>query len=275
VHRDRTYRGVIRIFRGLFRLLGLRFDIRGTDSIPATGPAVLASNHLSYLDFTFVGLAAAKQGRLVRFMAKKSTFDHALSGPLMRAMRHIPVDRASGAAAYRKGVRALGAGELVGIFPEATISRSWTLKSFKRGAATLAVREGVPLVPVVLWAPQRTFTVDRRYSVRRGKTIMVLVGAPILPGAADDPIAVDAELRRRLQGLLDQAWRDYPEVPRDDADRWWVPLVRGGAAPTLERAAELEAATARRRADSSGRAEERLARPPRRGVGRGVGHAGE
>jgi 1-acyl-sn-glycerol-3-phosphate acyltransferase len=275
VHRDRTYRVVIGIFRGLFRLLGLRFDIRGADSIPATGPAVLASNHLSYLDFTFVGLAAAKQGRLVRFMAKKSTFDHAVSGPLMRAMRHIPVDRASGAAAYRKAVRAVGAGELVGIFPEATISRSWTLKSFKRGAATLAVREGVPLVPVVLWAPQRTFTVDRRYSVRRGKTIMMLVGAPIVAGAADDPIAVDAELRRRLQALLEQAWRDYPEVPRDEADRWWVPRVQGGTAPTLGRAAELGAAAARRRAGRSAPADEPPAGSPRRGVGHGVEHVGE
>ena len=69
-----VYRGVILGFRLIFRLLGLRFVIRGAENIPATGPALMASNHLSYLDFTFIGLAGSKRGRLVRFMAKKSTF---------------------------------------------------------------------------------------------------------------------------------------------------------------------------------------------------------
>lgn len=244
---DHAYRVVIRLFRAEFRLLGLRFDVRGAHHLPAHGPAALACNHLSYLDFTFVGLAASTRGRLVRFMAKKSTFDNGISGPLMRAMRHIPVDRESGAAAYRKAARSLAAGELVGVFPEATISRSQTLKSFKLGAATLAVREQVPLVPIVLWAPQRTFTVDRHYSLRRGKTIMVLVGEPIVAARCDDPHAVDAQLRRRMQELLEQGWRDYPDAPRNDADRWWLPASQGGTAPTLEQAALLESAVQQKR----------------------------
>jgi 1-acyl-sn-glycerol-3-phosphate acyltransferase len=233
---------VIRVFRVLFGVLGLRFDVRGAEHIPHDGPAVLASNHLSYLDFTFVGFAAAQRRRLVRFMAKQSTFDSRLSGRAMRAMRHIPVDRASGAAAYRKAARALAAGELVGVFPEATISRSFTLKRFKLGAATLAVREQVPLVPVVLWAPQRIVTVDMRTSVRRGKTIMVLVGPPIVAAADDEPAEIDARLTRCMQELLDRAWREYPDRPRGPADEWWVPRTLGGGAPTPEQAAEREAA---------------------------------
>jgi 1-acyl-sn-glycerol-3-phosphate acyltransferase len=244
---DRTYRVVIQLFRGVFAVLGLRFDVRGAQHIPAEGPALLASNHLSYLDFTFVGYAARNRSRVVRFMAKKSTFDSRIVGPLMRAMGHIPVDRSSGAAAYRQAARALARGELVGIFPEATISRSFTLKDFKLGAATLAVRERVPLLPVVLWAPQRTFTVDRRYSVRRGKTIMVLVGEPVIAAPDAEPAEVDRELRRRLQLLLDEAWRDYPDEPRHDRDRWWVPVGNGGTAPSLDEAAAREAAAARRR----------------------------
>ena len=249
--RDLTYRIVIRVFRLLFRVLGLRFDIRGTEHIPTCGAALLACNHLSYLDFTFAGLAGSRRRRLVRFMAKQSVFDHAVSGPLMRAMRHVPVDRASGAAAYRRAARALAAGELVGIFPEATISRSFTLKSFKLGAATLAVREQVPLLPVVIWGAQRTFTVDRQYSVRRGKTICVYVGDAIVAAAADDPVEVDARLRRRMDALLHEAWRGYPDAPRDDADRWWLPASQGGTAPTVERAAELEAQAMSRRAATS------------------------
>ena len=247
-HDDRTYRNVIRGFRVIFRLLGLRFVVRGIENIPTSGPALLASNHLSYLDFTFVGLAASRRRRLVRFMAKKSTFESPLSGGLMRAMWHVPVDRASGAAAYRIAARRLAAGELVGIFPEATISRSFTLKSFKLGAATLAVREQAPLIPVVLWGAQRTFTTDRHYSLRRGKTILVYIGEPIIAAAEADPIEVDAELRRRMDLLLVQACRDYPDQPRNDADRWWVPVRHGGTAPTLDEAAVAEAAHDAKRA---------------------------
>lgn len=245
---DRAYHLVIRAFSGVFRALGLRFDMRGTEHIPPEGAAVLACNHLSYLDFSFVGLAGSTRGRLVRFMAKKSTFENSVSGPLMRAMGHIPVDRESGAAAYRKATRSLAHGELVGVFPEATISRSWTLKSFKLGAATLSVRENVPLVPVVLWAPQRTFTVDKHYSVRRGKTIMVMVGEPLLTSPTDDPAAVDAQLRTRMAELLATALRDYPDLPRNDDDRWWIPACHGGTAMTPEQASVREAEVTAERA---------------------------
>ena len=250
---DRVYRNVIRVFKVVFRLLGLRLEVRGEHSLPADGPGVVASNHLSYLDFTFVGLAGSRRRRLIRFMAKTAVFGNRWSGPLMRAMGHIPVDRTSGAAAYRRAARALAAGELVGVFPEATISRSCTLKSFKLGAATLAVREQVPLIPVVLWAPQRTFTVDRHYSLRRGKTILILVGEPIVAGPQADPVEVDAELRRRMDALLVEAWRTYPDRPRDDADRWWVPAAAGGTAPTPEEASAREQAAARKVAERAQR----------------------
>jgi len=244
---EAVYRGVIDAFRLIFRLMGLRFVIRGAENIPADGPALLASNHLSYLDFTFVGLAGSRRGRLVRFMAKKSTFDSSVAGPLMRAMWHVPVDRASGAAAYRIAARRMAAGEIVGIFPEATISRSFTLKSFKLGAATLAVREQVPLIPVVLWGAQRTFTTDRHYSLRRGKTISIDVGEPMYPAEDADPVEVDAELRRRMDALLERAWRMYPDYPKDAADNWWVPARLGGTAPSVPEAARAEQAYEERR----------------------------
>src|SRR3954470_15766993 len=121
---ERTYRGVIRTALGLFRLLDFRIDLTGAHHIPATGGAVVASNHVSYFDFMLVGYAAHPH-RLVRFMAKKAVFDHRVSGPLMRAMHHIPVDRGAGASAYSTAVRALRDGELVGVFPEATISQAF------------------------------------------------------------------------------------------------------------------------------------------------------
>jgi len=69
----------------------------------------------------------------------------------MRAMKHIPVDRSAGEQAYGHALEALRRGEIIGVFPEATISESFTLKSFKTGAARLAADAGVPLLPMALW----------------------------------------------------------------------------------------------------------------------------
>ncbi|UZJ25407.1 1-acyl-sn-glycerol-3-phosphate acyltransferase [Rhodococcus antarcticus] len=248
---DGFYRVVVRAFTCLFALLGLRLDVRGLEHVPRTGAAVLAINHTSYLDFAVVGYAASRRRRLVRFLAKAATFDSPVSGPFMRAMGHVPVDRARGAAAYRRAARELDRGELVGIFPEATISRSWTLKPFKLGAATLTLDRGVPLLPVVVWGAHRVLTVDRRGSPRRGRPVTVHVGAPVQlrPGAGATEL--DAELRRRLDELLGQVQRAYPDAPRDAADRWWLPAHLGGTAPLPAVAAVLDRESVARADDAS------------------------
>src|SRR6187551_2553917 len=111
-----VYPPVIAALRTAFRVLDLRITTTGTEQVPTSGGAVLASNHISYLDFIFCGLGAQPAKRLVRFMAKKSVFTHKISGPLMRGMRHIPVDRDAGAASFREATTALKNGEIVGVF---------------------------------------------------------------------------------------------------------------------------------------------------------------
>ena len=99
------------------------------------------------------------------------------SGPLMRAMQPHP--RSTGRTASSRpaqALRALQAGEVVGIYPEATIGRAFVVKDredFRRGAAYLALATGAPLVPVAHWGIHRIFTVDGRYSLRRGKAVEV------------------------------------------------------------------------------------------------------
>ena len=90
----------------------------------------------------------------------------------------------------------LRAGEAVGIFPEATISRAMELKEFKTGAVRIAAAAGVPLVPVVLWGTQRMMTKDHPRDFSRGKTIAIRVGEPLHPTGAD-PVAETAELHAR------------------------------------------------------------------------------
>jgi 1-acyl-sn-glycerol-3-phosphate acyltransferase len=254
-----TYTPIIALAKLVFRGLGLRFTISGAEHVPRTGGAVMAINHVGYLDFTFAGLAAQPAGRLVRFMAKKEVFDHRVSGPLMRGMKHIPVDRHGAPAdSYAAAVAALRAGEIVGVFPEATISLSYELKEFKTGAVRMAREAGVPLLPCVIWGSQRVFTKGRPKDLTRGTPIRIVVGEPFLPNPAQDPVVVTAELKRRMQLLLDEAQATYAGGPRSPEDTWWIPARLGGTAPTLEQAAALsaerEAAQAAKRAARDRRA---------------------
>ncbi|NUR10124.1 MAG: 1-acyl-sn-glycerol-3-phosphate acyltransferase [Nocardioidaceae bacterium] len=242
---DLTYPPIIVTAKIGFRALGLRFRMTGTEHVPRDGGVLLAFNHVSYVDFVLGGFAANPSRRLVRFMAKRELFDHRYVGPLMRSMHHIRVDRADGLASYEEGVRYLRDGEAVGIFPEATISRSLELKELKSGAARMAAEAGVPLVPVVLWGTQRLKTKGHPQDFSRGKTIAIRVGEPLHPTGAD-PVAETAVLRETMTRLLDEAIRDYPAEEQPPGS-WWLPASYGGSAPTPEEAARLDAEERARR----------------------------
>jgi 1-acyl-sn-glycerol-3-phosphate acyltransferase len=245
---ERVYESVIRTALGLFRVLDFQFQIDGVENLPDVGGAVLASNHVSYFDFMFVGLAARDKRRLVRFMAKKSVFDNRVSGPLMRAMHHIPVDRTAGASAYGTAVEALVVGELVGVFPESTISRAFVPRKLKSGAARMALEAGVPLLPVVVWGGQRVWTTGRRPKLTRHVPVIVTIGAPIELSGSETALELTAVLHERLTKLAEEVQRAYPP-PTSVEDSWWQPAYLGGRAPTLEEAAPIErAAMVRRRA---------------------------
>ncbi len=237
-----VYPPVIVAARTLFAALGLKIHIEGAENIPREGGAVLASNHVSYLDFAFCGLAAVPSRRLVRFMAKDAVFRHPVSGPLMRGMHHIPVDRTAGSAAFREAMRALKSGEIVGVFPEATISRSFTVKEMKNGAVRMAAATGVPLIPMAVWGGQRIYTKGHSRDWRRGKAIGMAVGEPMHPGRREDPQALTAELSTRVSALLDGLQRRYPQQPDGAQELWWQPAHLGGTAPTPQEAAALDAA---------------------------------
>ncbi|MQY11729.1 1-acyl-sn-glycerol-3-phosphate acyltransferase [Streptomyces sp. RB5] len=227
-----VYPPVIGAALGLFKALDLKIDLKGTEHIPERGGAVLASNHISYLDFIFCGYAARPAKRLVRFMAKESVFRHKVSGPLMRAMKHIPVDRSQGAQAYDHALRALRSGEVVGVFPEATISESFTLKGFKNGAARLAQEAGVPLLPMAVWGTQRVWTKGRARDFGRNHFPVTLrVGEAVDAPKGTDADALTVRLKERIQDLLEAAQRAYPDKPKGPEDSWWLPRHLGGTAP--------------------------------------------
>jgi 1-acyl-sn-glycerol-3-phosphate acyltransferase len=237
-----VYPPVIRAALGTFKLLGLKIDVQGAEHIPDEAGGVLASTHVSYIDFIFVGLGAHPKRRLVRFMAKKQVFDHRIGGPLMRGMHHIPVDRKAGAAAYDEALRALKEGELIGVFPEATINRAFDVKELKTGAARMALETGVPLIPVAIWGTQRIWTKGRpRNFRRRGIPITIRVGEPIPVSPGDDLVLVTQRLSERLREMLTAIQDEYPDKPLDEKDSWWQPHRLGGTAPTVEESRRMDA----------------------------------
>jgi 1-acyl-sn-glycerol-3-phosphate acyltransferase len=246
-----VYSSVIGFARGLFAMQGLKFTILGEDNVPRTGGAVMTVNHTGYFDFAYAGLAAQKSGRLVRFMAKDGVFSHPVSGPLMRGMKHIAVDRTAGSTSYTAAVEALRAGEIVGVFPEATISRSFELKEFKTGAARMAAEAGVPILPVVIWGSQRVWT--KGHPKRLGRTgvpIVIAVGEPIPVAGDADPETVTAQYKSVMADLLQIARAAYE--PLTGPDLKYLPASMGGTAPTLaeaNRLDEADAAQRQRRAD--------------------------
>ncbi len=244
--RDVTYPPIIVTAKTAFRALGQTFQMSGTEHVPREGGVLLAFNHISYVDFIYGGFAANPSGRLVRFMSKRELFDHRWVGPLMRSLHHIEVDRGEGVASFHTAVDFLRRGEAVGIFPEATISRSMELKEFKSGAVRIAAEAGVPLVPVILWGTQRMMTKDHPRDFSRGKTIAIRVGEAMHP-TGTDAVAETAELRARMAALLAEVVADYPAAEQPPGS-WWVPASMGGTAPTPDEAVALDAAEKRERA---------------------------
>ncbi|MFI8775154.1 lysophospholipid acyltransferase family protein [Gordonia sp. NPDC062954] len=245
-----VYDAVITTARLLWLAEGLKFKVSGVENVPVDGPGVVAINHTGYMDFTYAGIPAFLQGRRkVRFMAKKEVFDSKVSGPIMRALKHIPVDRGSGAQSYRDAVDYLKRGELVGVYPEATISRSFELKDFKSGAARMALESGAPIIPTVIWGAQRVWTKGHPKNLGRSNVkIMIGVAEPIEPaGTADEITARLHEVMGKKLLELQDAYGEHP------AGEYWVPARLGGSAPTLEEAnrmdAEEQAAKAARRAE--------------------------
>jgi 1-acyl-sn-glycerol-3-phosphate acyltransferase len=234
-----VYRPVIHAVKTLFFLQGTNIRILGEENVPREGGAVMAINHTSYLDFMYAGLPAWPHRRYVRFMAKKSVFAHRVSGPLMRGMHHIPVDRHRGGEAFAAAIRALRAGEIVGVFPEATMSRSFELKEFKPGAVKMAQVAGVPVLPVTIWGGQRVWTKDQpKHMGRANIPVSITVGEPIEVGRRDDVAAATAKVKAVMQAQLDAQQAQYPTLTGDDLR--YVPARLGGTAPTPEEAHEAD-----------------------------------
>jgi 1-acyl-sn-glycerol-3-phosphate acyltransferase len=228
---------------------GTKFTFRGLENIPTRGGAILAQNHTSYLDWLPSLFAVRERGRRMYFMIKAEMADVKAVNYVIKHARLIPVDRTNGHDAFELAVRRLRAGQLIGMHPEATISRSLELREFKTGAARMALEAQVPIIPMVVWGAHRIWPKDHPKKVFRNKVpIVVAAGRPLPPRGTPDELNV--VLRHAMKDLLYQVQEDYPHPPGE----YWVPRRLGGSAPTQEdsqaiRLAELKERQLRRGTD--------------------------
>ena len=229
VHVEIIYSAVRLGGRGLVRALGLRVHVEGAEHVPTSGPVILAANHVSYLDFVLVGLAAER--RRVRFLARHDVWANPLVGAAMDRMGHVPVDRDAPAAAYLRARSLLRAGEAVGIFPEAGVSTSYTVRALMPGAMALAEATGAVVLPVAGWGAQRMLTADRPLDLTRGRPVSLAVGEPMrVPRGADVRLHTEL-LGHRLQHLLEELQGRAVHRPLAGEPAPWHPAHLGGQAP--------------------------------------------
>lgn len=240
--KERFYNGfIIRVLKAVLRAQGIKVTVIGAENLPTIGGALLAMNHTGYYDFIFGEIPGHVRGRrLVRFMAKKEVFDTRAVGTVMRGMDHVSVDRDSGSSAVDEAIERLQSGQIVGIFPEATISRSFELKEFKTGAARIAAGADVPLVPMVTWGSQRIWTKGQEKVLGRSNIpVRIHVGAPV--DTSGTPEEVTARLKSAMEKMLADARAAYDAEygPFEDGLDW-RPVSMGGSAPTLAEADEMD-----------------------------------
>ena len=184
-----TYAQVRRAFGGLVRAV-YRIEVIGADLLPLTGPAVVASNHESFLDGIVLGAAISRE---LRFVAKAELWRSRLLAWVLDGLGAIPIDRGRGDyLAAARVLQALDAGQAVVIFPQGAVrsDRAW-----KQGAAHAALMTGAPLVPVRLIGTARALSRGRIGFPR----VRVIVGEPIEVARAPEEPAAATELTERLR----------------------------------------------------------------------------
>lgn len=183
-----------------------RFEVSGRDRLPSVGPFILCPVHRSNVDFVIVGMAVPRR---MRFMAKDSLWRVPRFGRFIEAIGAFPVDRsAADRAAVRRAEEAVRGGEPLVMFPEGTRREGPHITEMQQGAAFVACRNRVPIVPVGIGGSDRAMPIGARM-VRPAK-VRVVIGEPIYPdvpleGRVPRKVVAQTteELRQTLQGLYD------------------------------------------------------------------------
>jgi 1-acyl-sn-glycerol-3-phosphate acyltransferase len=208
-----------RIILGPFLKLFFRPYVEGVENIPDDGPAILASNHLSFSDSFFMPLMVPRR---VTFLAKIDYFTgRGLKGRLtagfFKGVGQLPVDRSGGRAseaALRTGLKVLGKGELLGIYPEGTRSPDGRLYRGKTGVARMALEARVPVVPVAMIGTEKIQPPGRK--IPKLGRVGVRFGAPLdfsrYEGLEGDRFVLRSVTDEIMYELMDLSGQEYVDI---------------------------------------------------------------
>jgi 1-acyl-sn-glycerol-3-phosphate acyltransferase len=192
---------------------------RGLDNIPASGPAILAGNHLAVIDSFFLPIMIPRR---VVFIAKSDYFDgRGIKGRLvagfMRGVGMVPVDRRGGRAAQAalgQALNVLEDGGLFGIYPEGTRSPDGRLYRGKTGVARLALEARVPVIPVAMIGTDLAQPAGKR--IPKLKRVGIVVGEPLdfsrYYGLSDDRFVLRAITDEIMYSLMELSGQQYVDV---------------------------------------------------------------
>lgn len=203
-------------------------DWRGAEHLPESGGFVVVSNHVSHLDPFTLAHFLYDNGYPVRFLAKEAVFRIPVAGRIVRGARQIPVYRESGdaARAFSAAVAAVEAGECVGIYPEATLTRDpdlWPMKG-KTGAARVALATGSPVIPVAQWGPQEILApYAKRPHLLPRHTVHVWAGPAVDLSAWQDRPVDGETLRGATDAILDAVTHVLERIRGQGAPPRWDP----------------------------------------------------
>jgi 1-acyl-sn-glycerol-3-phosphate acyltransferase len=203
---------------------GFEWRVQGLEHIPAAGPALMAANHISLLDPPAVGYLADLRGREARFLATSGLFRYPLLAGFLRRMGQIPVERATtrAAASLEPATAALGAGEVVVIFPEGGLSSDLDPGRGRTGVARLARAAGVPVIPVGLWGTHRLHAKTHWPRWRPGLVMAAAIGTDIGVLPDEDDRAATDRIMDAIAGQVATARLLYGQQAPPGEDAWWT-----------------------------------------------------
>ena len=200
------YSFVRAILHGILRPY-TRLTFEGKERVPATGAFVLAPVHRSFADFALVAFATRRR---MRFMAKDSLWNNKLLARFLDAVGAFPVHRGTvDRQTLRTSIEVLQGGEPLVIFPEGTRRSGPVVENLFEGAAYVAARAGVPIVPVGIGGSERMMQKGKK--LPRPTKVHIVIGEPIPPPASEGRAArsavhgVTERLEKEIQALFDAA----------------------------------------------------------------------
>jgi 1-acyl-sn-glycerol-3-phosphate acyltransferase len=243
------YRVMKYVLLGPLLRLFFRPKIDGAENIPPTGGAVLASNHLAVADSFFLPLMVSRR---VTFLAKREYFTGTgVKGRLKKwffsGMGQVPIDRSSGAAAQAAldtGVRILGEGNLLGVYPEGTRSPDGRLYKGKTGLARMVLQARVPVVPVVMIGTDKANPIGSK--MWHPHPIRIKIGKPLdfsrYDGLAGDRFVERSITDEIMYALMELSGQEYVDVyaakVKEDMDKAAAAATLDTVTPRVPPAAE-------------------------------------